>query len=61
MTIFSMKGDSLIDLGPPSMRGKSSAAKLSTRVSVVEAFDPLVTGGMEEEEEDYLYDDNKEA
>ena len=55
-----MKGDSLIDLGPPSMRGKSSAAKLSTRVSVVEAFDPLVTGGMEEEE-DYLYDDNKEA
>ena len=60
MNPFSMKGDSLIDLGPPSMRGKSSA-KLSTRVSVVEAFDPLVTGGMEEEEDDYLYDDNKEA
>ena len=54
-----MKGDSLIDLGPPSMRGKSSV-KLSTRVSVVEAFDPLVTGGMKEEE-DYLFDDNKEA
>ena len=59
MTRYSMKGgDSLIDLGPPSMRSKSSA-KLLTRVSVVEAFDPLVTGGVEEE--DYHFDDNKEA
>ena len=49
----------MIDLGPPSMRSKSSS-KLSTRVSVVEAFDPLVTGGVEEEE-DYHFDDNKEA
>ena len=50
----------MIDLGPPSLRNKSSA-KLSTRVSVVEAFDPLVTGGMEEEEDDYHLDDNREA